>query len=98
MSDRHRERNPGLSAREPEGRLLHLRHRPTVLRGTRDRSRGTDANGEHDGSYDVETVRRHYFNFQYEEEDEQIDGWELPEFDPTAQARLTSQLQPELTN
>ncbi|HKO59297.1 MAG TPA: hypothetical protein VJ276_25750 [Thermoanaerobaculia bacterium] len=33
------------------------------------------------GDTNVETVRCHYFNFKYDDE-QMIDGWELPQFDP----------------
>lgn len=39
------------------------------------------------GDTNVETVRRHYFNFKYEDDEQMIDGWELPQFDPADDAR-----------
>jgi integrase len=50
------------------------------------------------GDTNVETVRRHYFNFQYEEDDEHIDGWELPQYDPSDGVRRASLQRPTLTN
>lgn len=43
------------------------------------------------GDTNVETVRRHYFNFQYDDDEQMIDGWELPKFDPDRNARLSPQ-------
>jgi len=50
------------------------------------------------GDTNVETVRRHYFNFEYEDEEDLLDGWELPVYDPTAAARHASQVDPDMTN
>ena len=50
------------------------------------------------GDTNVETVRRHYFNFQYEEDEQMIDGWELPQFDPAEHARQALELDSEITN
>lgn len=50
------------------------------------------------GDTNVETVRRHYFNFEYDEDEQMIDGWELPQFDPNENARRLSELDPTLTN
>lgn len=49
------------------------------------------------GDTNVETVRRHYFNFTYDEDDQIIDRWELPKKLPPAVAQL---VQPgsDLTN
>jgi integrase len=49
------------------------------------------------GDTNVETVRRHYFNFTYDEDDQVIDRWELPKKLPSALAQL---VQPgsDLTN
>lgn len=50
------------------------------------------------GDTNVETVRRHYFNFEYDDDEDIIDTWELPQYDPTANARRTSLHDPEMTN
>jgi len=50
------------------------------------------------GDTNVETVRRHYFNFEYEDEEDLLDGWELPVYDPAAAARHASQADPDMTN
>jgi integrase len=50
------------------------------------------------GDTNVETVRRHYFNFQYEEDEQMIDGWDLPEFDAAEHARLAANAESEITN
>jgi hypothetical protein len=49
------------------------------------------------GDTNVETVRRHYFNFKYDEDDQVIDRWELPKKLPPGVAPL---MQPgsDLTN
>jgi hypothetical protein len=50
------------------------------------------------GDTNVETVRRHYFNFQYEEDEQMIDGWQLPQFDAAEHVRQVSELDFEITN
>ncbi len=49
------------------------------------------------GDTNVETVRRHYFNFKYDEDDQVIDWWEFPKKFPPGVAPL---MQPgsDLTN
>lgn len=50
------------------------------------------------GDTNVETVRRHYFNFQDEEDEQLIDGWELPELDAEDQARIAARVAADITN
>ncbi len=50
------------------------------------------------GVTNVETVRRHYFNFEFEDDEQVVDRWELPQYDPSDGVRRASLHNPTLTN